>query len=136
MADYYSQRALAAKSQTESSLRASSQRQQMEMSQQASSTVGGGSVQQVKHCWAEFSIFFLNSAAGASWSCDGGWLSCFPHLPGSGGARGGQGCVEGEVPPGDELVALCHPNSRLKMEEKCSSQTGRGEAKMRHSARF
>ena len=46
MADYYSQRALAAKSQTESSLRASSQRQQMEMSQQASSTMGGGSVQQ------------------------------------------------------------------------------------------
>ena len=61
MADYYSQRALAAKSQTESSLRASSQRQQMEMSQQASSTVGGGSVQQqqVKRCWAEFSNFFL-----------------------------------------------------------------------------
>ena len=49
MADYYSQRALAVKSQTESSLRANSQRQQLEPSQQASSTMGGGSVQQVFH---------------------------------------------------------------------------------------
>ena len=41
-----SQRALAAKSQTESSVRTSSRRQQVDTSQQASSTMGGGSVQQ------------------------------------------------------------------------------------------
>ena len=46
MADYYSQRALAAKSQSESSVRASTHRQQVETSQQASSTMGGGSALQ------------------------------------------------------------------------------------------
>ena len=51
-----SQRALAAKSQTESSVRTSSRRQQVDMSQQASSTMGGGSVQ---HQQVRGASFFL-----------------------------------------------------------------------------
>jgi len=105
MADYYSQRALAARSQTESSVRASSQRQQMEMSQQASSTMGGGSVQQ-------------QVPAGAV-MVDGSpvFLSCQDQ----------------------EVLEVAKAVLREKfpqMEEKCGSQTGRGEARVRHSARF
>jgi len=105
MADYYSQRALAAKSQTESSLRASSQRQQMETSQQASSTMGGGSVQQQVPPGAvmvDGSPVFLT-------------------------------CQDQEVL---EVAKAVLREKFPQMEEKCSSQTGRGEARMRHSARF
>jgi len=105
MADYYSQRALAAKSQTESSLRASSQRQQMENSQQASSTMGGGSV--------------LQQGPPGAVMVDGSpvFLTCQDQ----------------------EVLEVAKAVLREKfpqMEEKCGSQTGRGEARVRHSARF
>jgi len=105
MADYYSQRALAAKSQTESSLRASSQRQQMENSQQASSTMGGGSV--------------LQQVPPGAVMVDGSpvFLTCQDQ----------------------EVLEVAKAVLREKfpqMEEKCGSQTGRGEARVRHSARF
>jgi len=104
MADYYSQRALAAKSQTESSLRASSQRQQMETSQQASSTIGGGSVQQVPPgaVMVDGSPVFLT-------------------------------CQDQEVL---EVAKAVLREKFPQVEEKCSSQTGRGDARVRHSARF
>jgi len=106
MADYYSQRALAAKSQTESSLRASSQRQQMENSQQASSTMGGGSVLQQQippgAVMVDGSPVFLT-------------------------------CQDQEVL---EVAKAVLREKFPQMEEKCGSQTGRGEARVRHSARF
>ena len=74
-----SQRALAAKSQTESSVRTSSRRQQVDISQQASSTMGGGSVQQQQVREVSF-FLWITHRLGASGSHHGGRCSCFPFL--------------------------------------------------------
>merc|ERR1712083_136552 len=92
------------KSQTESSLRANSQRQQLEPSQQASSTMGGGSVQQVSP-----GTIMVEGAPV--------FLTCQDQ----------------------ELLEVAKAVLREKfpqMEEKCSSQAGGGDSRVRHSSRY
>jgi len=106
MADYYSQKALAAKSQTETSVRTSSRRQQVDTSQQASSTMGGGSVQQ-------------QQVPPGAIMVDGApvYLSC----------------PDQELL---EVARAVLREKFPQTEEKCGSQAGRGDSKARHSARF